>query len=90
MEMLIAGVVTLLAEVIKFATKKFGEEVTVATVYVVTFLLSTVYTVIADMLNNGVSISTAVTAGATWVASIGIYETVVKRVVKPSLTQYTK
>lgn len=92
MEILIGAVITLLTELVKKVTSKFGKEIGGAIILVSAFIISVVYTLGVDLSDGFIDINNIdyETIVGVFGASVAVYEVAVKRIITPTLAKATK
>ena len=90
MEILLsAPIITVITEAVKFLTNKFGKETTAVIIYVVGAVASVGYTAGMAFADGTLAFDASffTQAAAIWTGSIGIYEVIVKKMIKPALNK---
>jgi len=92
MELLIGAVVTLLTQIIKKVTDRFGKETGGAIILLTAFLVSVGYTLGVDIADGFIDVTNIdyETILEVFASSVAIYEVVVKRVITPAIKKVTK
>ena len=91
MGILEGAVLSVLTQIIKKATNKFGAEMTTAAIYILSIVAAIGYTVGVGLESGSLEIgSMAAQAGTIWVSSIGVYELLIKRTINPLLNKMSK